>query len=53
MSELVPPVCGLRQWGGLILGSAALLATLLLPAPAVLSPAGWHTAGVGMLMAVF
>lgn len=47
------PVHGARQWAGLILGPAALLATLLLPAPAGLSPAGWHTAGVALLMAIF
>jgi len=44
---------GLRQWSGWILGPAALLATLLLPAPPGLSPAGWHTAGAAALMAVF
>ncbi|MCW5548638.1 MAG: DASS family sodium-coupled anion symporter [Opitutaceae bacterium] len=44
---------GLRQKLGLLIGPAALLSTLFLPAPAGLSAAGWHTAGVGALLAVF
>ncbi|MDZ4801404.1 MAG: hypothetical protein SGI92_24870 [Bryobacteraceae bacterium] len=40
------PAYGLRQWVGWVLGPAALMATLLLPAPEGLSMAGWHTAGV-------
>ncbi len=44
---------GLRQKLGLFLGLAAVLATLLAPAPAGLGPAGWHTAGVAVLLAVF
>jgi len=44
-------VYGARQWTGWILGPAALIVTLLLPAPAGLSIAGWHTAGVGLLLA--
>ncbi len=47
------PAYGVRQKLGLLLGPAALLATLFLPAPAGLSAAGWHTAGVGVLLAVF
>lgn len=53
MADPPPPVHGMRQWTGLMFGPAALLATLLLPAPAGLSPAGWHTAGVALLMAIF
>lgn len=44
---------GLRQWSGWILGPGALLATLLLPAPAGLSEPGWYTAGAAMLMAIW
>ena len=51
-AEALPPY-GVRQWVGWILGPAALLATLLLPAPAGLSVVGWHTAGVALLLAVF
>ncbi len=38
---------------GLALGLAALLATLVWPPPEGLSPEGWRTAGVGLLMAIF
>jgi len=48
-----PPTFGWRQRIGLVLGPAALLATLLLPAPGGLSAAGWHTAGAAVLLAVF
>lgn len=44
---------GRRYWVGLCAGPAVLLLTLLLPAPAGLSPEGWRTAGVGLLMAIF
>lgn len=44
---------GRRQWIGWILGPGALLLTLLLPPPEGLSVAGWHTAGVALLMAAF
>ncbi len=43
---------GRRQWLGWVLGPGALLITLLLPPPEGLSVAGWHTAGVAVLMAV-
>lgn len=49
----VPTHYGWRQWSGWILGPTALLATLLAPAPAGLSEAGWHTAGAATLMAVW
>jgi len=54
ISEAVssPDIYGLRQWSGWVLGPAMLAATLMLPAPAGLSAEGWHTAGVGGLMAV-
>ncbi|MBK8858107.1 MAG: DASS family sodium-coupled anion symporter [Opitutaceae bacterium] len=48
-----PKHYGLRQWTGWVLGPGALLACLLLPAPSGLSPEGWRTAGVAMLMATF
>lgn len=44
---------GRRQKIGLVLGPALLLVTLLLSPPEGLSPAGWRTAGVAMLLAVF
>jgi len=47
-----PANFGLRQWSGWVLGPGALLLTLLLPPPEGLSVAGWHTAGVAVLMAV-
>ncbi len=43
---------GARQWSGWLLGPAALVATLILPAPDGLSPEGWRTAGAALLMAV-
>ena len=49
----VSPHYGLRHWAGWLLGPGALLLTLLLPPPEGLSVAGWHTAGVAMLMATF
>jgi sodium-dependent dicarboxylate transporter 2/3/5 len=45
-------VYGIRQWLGWVLGPGALLLTLVLPPPEGLSVAGWHTAGVAVLMAV-
>ena len=44
---------GRRQWAGWLLGPGALLLTLVLPPPDGLSVAGWHTAGVAVLMAIF
>lgn len=44
---------GARHWIGLVLGPGLLLLTLLLPAPAGLSPEGWRTAGLALLMATF
>jgi sodium-dependent dicarboxylate transporter 2/3/5 len=38
---------------GLLLGAAAFALLLLLPAPAGLSDAGWRTAAVGVLMAIW
>lgn len=46
------PPYGPRQWAGWVLGPAALLATLVLPAPDGLSPEGWRTAGAALMMAV-
>ena len=43
----------LRPRLGLILGALVGVVMLLAPPPAELSPAGWHTAGVGVLMAVW
>jgi sodium-dependent dicarboxylate transporter 2/3/5 len=48
-----PPSHGPRQWCGWILGPLLLLLTLALPAPEGLSEAGWRTAGVACLMAVW
>ena len=46
-------VYGFRQLSGWVIGPAALLLTLVVPAPAGLSDAGWRTAGAAALMAVF
>lgn len=46
-----PGSYGLRQIAGWVLGPGALLLTYLVPAPAGLSPEGWHTAGVALFMA--
>jgi solute carrier family 13 (sodium-dependent dicarboxylate transporter), member 2/3/5 len=48
-----PSHYGARQWIGWAVGPAALIVTLLLPAPPGLSEAGWRTAGAAVLMAVF
>lgn len=48
-----PAAYGLRQWSGWVLGPGALLLTLLTEAPPGLDPAGWHTAGVALLMATW
>lgn len=48
-----PTAYGLRQWSGWALGPGALLVTLLTDAPPGLDPAGWHTAGVALLMATW
>jgi len=48
-----PAAYGLRQWSGWVLGPGALLLTLLTDAPPGLDPAGWHTAGVALLMATW
>ncbi len=42
-----------RRWIGWSLGLLALAVTLVLPPPEGLSPAGWRTAGAGLLMAIF
>ena len=42
-----------RQRLGLVAGPVALAAVLALPAPDGLGGAGWHTAGVALLMAVW
>jgi solute carrier family 13 (sodium-dependent dicarboxylate transporter), member 2/3/5 len=44
---------GARQRIGWIVGPAALLVTLIAPAPEGLSDPGWRTAGAAALMAVF
>jgi solute carrier family 13 (sodium-dependent dicarboxylate transporter), member 2/3/5 len=44
---------GFRQWSGWVLGPAALVATLLFPAPEGLSEAGWRTAGAAAWMAIW
>jgi len=41
------------QWAGLLGGGIAFAVLLLLPAPGGLSPEGWRTAAVGVLMAVW
>lgn len=38
---------------GLALGALAVVLTVLMPAPAAMQPAAWHTAGVTVLMAVW
>ena len=42
-----------RQRVGLVAGPVALALILWLPAPDTLSVAGWHTAGVALLMAIW
>jgi sodium-dependent dicarboxylate transporter 2/3/5 len=44
---------GVRQWAGLVGGPLVLAIMLLSPAPAGLEPAGWHTAAMGLLMAIW
>ena len=39
--------------GGMLLGVAVFVAFLVIPAPADLEPEAWHTAGVGLLMAIW
>lgn len=41
------------QRGGLLIGACVFVILLLLPAPPALSPAGWKTAAVATLMAVW
>jgi len=41
------------QWAGLLGGAGAFLFLLFLPAPGSLSPEGWRTASVAVLMAVW
>jgi sodium-dependent dicarboxylate transporter 2/3/5 len=48
-----PSEYGLRQWSGWLIGPALLLVTCLTAPPEGLSEAGWRTAGVAALMAVF
>lgn len=48
-----PPGWPVARRAGLLLGPLALAATLLAPPPAGLSAAGWHAAGVGLLMAIW
>jgi len=43
----------LRTWAGLIGGLLLFGILLAIPAPPGLSPAGWHTAAVGLLMATW
>jgi solute carrier family 13 (sodium-dependent dicarboxylate transporter), member 2/3/5 len=47
------PRYGARQRIGLLLGPLILTAVLLVPPPAGMSPEGWRTAGVGLLMATW
>lgn len=42
-----------RQWIGLLVGPLLLVLVLLVPAPEGLSPAGWRTVAVGVLMATW
>ncbi|MES3629624.1 MAG: SLC13 family permease [Longimonas sp.] len=42
-----------RQRAGLVAGPVALALILWLPAPGTLDPAGWRTAGVALLMALW
>src|SRR5690606_27253979 len=42
-----------HQWAGLLIGAAAFLTILLLPAPTGLSLQGWRMAAVCVLMAVW
>ncbi len=44
---------GFRQWIGWLIGPGCLLLTLLLDPPESLSPEGWRTIGVALLMATF
>ncbi len=46
-------IYGRRQQVGLVLGPVLFVGVLLLPSPAGLSLAGWHTAAVALLMAVW
>ncbi|MEC9242446.1 MAG: anion permease, partial [Gemmatimonadota bacterium] len=41
------------QWAGFIGGAIAFLLILVLPAPEGLTPTGWRTAAVAVLMAVW
>lgn len=43
---------GLKK-AGLVIGFSLLLAAYVLPAPEGMSLAAWHTAGIGLLLAVF
>ena len=53
----VSPAPGLDRTGpariGLVAGPIVCVALLLVPRPAGLSPAGWHTAAVALLMAIW
>ncbi len=42
-----------RRWAGILAGPAALVLLLALPEPAGLEPAGWRTAAVGLMMALW
>ena len=42
-----------RKWGGLVGGPVVFVAMLLVPAPESLGAAGWYTAAVGLLMAIW
>jgi len=48
-----PAQYGRRQLTGLVLGPAAFLLMLLLPAPDGMAPAAWSTAAAGVLMATW
>jgi len=52
-NDVIPDASGRRQRIGLILGPAACALMLFLPAPDGLSAAGWHTAAMAVLMAVW
>lgn len=48
-----PPLLGRLAAAGLVAGPAVFALTLLLPPPAGLPAAGWHTLGLALMMAVW